>query len=488
MPTDSSIPMQVSGGQGAPLDTATAINAQPQIQAKNAMSAEQLLNAHYQNLGERDKQRLQSSIAGATQLKPYLDQGDIAGAQNFLMTRKADLQQKMSKGENVDTQETDYALQALQQGPQGVKELQNDVNGLFAAGQVYGITSPEANKQFKLAPGETQYDQTGKPIATAPINAGFGGIGAGATGGPVNTTALAAGPNGNAQQGGQTGAKAQPGQSTDAPMDGTGGVNPSILQGLDQGTAGQVKALAEGRQAFPTGNALKSPYWQAMLNAVSQYDPSFDAVNYNSRMATRKDFTSGKSAQNITSLNTAMGHLSKLSDAYDQLDNSSVPSYNRVANYLGNATGIGNSQTATSNVAVDAIGVAGELAKVFRSTGMSEGEINDWKSKISTDASPAQSKAVIKSAFDLMDSRLEALGTQYNQGMGTTKHGVELLSPAAQTAYYKLTGAAPLTTSSNQQQSTVPAGKIHVSNGQKAFYINQGDLAAAAKDGFKQVQ
>ena len=76
--------------------------------------------------------------------------------------------------------------------------------------------------------------------------------------------------------------------------------------------AQQVKALDEGRMQFPSGFALKSPYWQQMISAVIQYDPDFDAVNYNSRASTRKDFTSGKSADSITALNTAMSHLNNL--------------------------------------------------------------------------------------------------------------------------------------------------------------------------------
>jgi hypothetical protein len=63
---------------------------------------------------------------------------------------------------------------------------------------------------------------------------------------------------------------------------------------LPQNDAAQVKALAEGRMAFPTGTALKSAYWQDMLQKVAQFDPSFDAVNYNARAGTRKAFTSGK--------------------------------------------------------------------------------------------------------------------------------------------------------------------------------------------------
>lgn len=228
------------------------------------------------------------------------------------------------------------------------------------------------------------------------------------------------------------------------PTGATSGVHgDEFLKTLPDTAAAQVKALAEGRMQFPAGFALKSPYWQQMISAVSQYDPSFDSVNYNSRNKTYQDFTSGKSAQNITALNTAMSHLGSLADNFGQLNNTSLPLVNSVKNYVGTQTGDPNTQTATTNVQADANAVSHELAKVFRSTGMSEGEIKQWQDQINPNMTPAQAKAVLGSAIELMNGRLDALGEQYNKGMGTSKDGVELLSPTAQASYLKLTGNAP---------------------------------------------
>lgn len=228
-----------------------------------------------------------------------------------------------------------------------------------------------------------------------------------------------------------------------------------FLKSLPPAAATQVKSLAEGKMPFPGGFALKSPYWQQMIQAVGQYDPSFDAVNYNARSATRKDFTSGKSAQNITALNTAMSHLDSLNNAYNDLGNSDYPMYNKVSNWLGNATGNQKIQADTSRVSTDAEAVSHELAKVFRSTGMSEGEIKAWKEKIDTNTTPAQQGAVIQSAMDLMNGRIQALGEQYKQGMGTTKDGMELLSPEAQAAYQRLSSGG---SAGKAAASAQPAG------------------------------
>lgn len=128
-----SAPMQV---QGAPDAAGSVYQAQNQ-QNQNAMAAEQILQQHYQSMDAREKSRLSSTVVGAYQLKSFLDNNDLEGAQNFLTQRKSKLYNRMAYGEDIDTQETDYALQAIRDGK--VDELKNSVNGVLAAGQVYGI-------------------------------------------------------------------------------------------------------------------------------------------------------------------------------------------------------------------------------------------------------------------------------------------------------------------------------------------------------------
>lgn len=226
------------------------------------------------------------------------------------------------------------------------------------------------------------------------------------------------------------------------------GAIPSDVHGEDflgrvpKPIADQVKALAEGRMQFPAGFALKSPYWQNMISMVSQYDPNFDAVNYNARANTRKDFTSGKSADNITALNTAIYHLGSLEKNLSALNNSSIPAFNTVKNTLGEQLGSESIQQAKKASEADAEAVSHELAKVFRSVGMSEGEVNSWKQKITTNSSPAQRKAIIGEALHLMEGRLEALGERYNRGLGTTAEPLSLLDPKARAVYQQLKQAS----------------------------------------------
>lgn len=203
----------------------------------------------------------------------------------------------------------------------------------------------------------------------------------------------------------------------------------AVLRKLQPQIASQVKALAEGRMAFPGGFALKSPYWQNMISLVSQYDPLFDAVNYNARAKTRGDFTSGKSAQNITAINTAIGHLGQLGSMGGDVADHNFTPLNAVENAGAQLFG----SPAINNYKQTADAVAHEVRRVFAATGGgTEAELDRQLSYLSPNNSADQKAGAIKNIVGLLKSRLDAIGEQYKQGMGTDKMPIQLVSPHAQ--------------------------------------------------------
>jgi lysozyme family protein len=203
-----------------------------------------------------------------------------------------------------------------------------------------------------------------------------------------------------------------------------------------------VKGLLEGRIAPPTQKAAATPYWQAQLEAAASQDPTFDMVNYQARAKTRSDFTSGKSAQNITALNTVVGHLDTLDRAIDGLNNTdNLGPVNRLNNQLahGLARASGTDQRVQKfETAKQA--VATELTRVFRGTGGAEADIQGWQQKLDAAASPQSLHTVVQQMTELVNSRLEAIGEQYHQGMGLTKQPITLLTPDKQRAFQRLMG------------------------------------------------
>lgn len=212
-----------------------------------------------------------------------------------------------------------------------------------------------------------------------------------------------------------------------------------FLATLPPQLAAQVKGLSAGRQQFPSGSALRSTMIQSLIGLVAQYDPSFDQVNYGMRYKTAQDFApQGKSGQNITALNTGIGHLQSLLDNMKALNNFGglLTPLNAPINAFEQATG----DPRQGRVELNAQGVAGELAKVFRSTGMSESDIQGWKARLGLNMSPDAQVGIIQEAMHMMRSRLEAIGDAYTRGMGKASDGITLLSPHAQAIYKSLSG------------------------------------------------
>jgi hypothetical protein len=224
-------------------------------------------------------------------------------------------------------------------------------------------------------------------------------------------------------------------EDTMAPPPGdTSKTGEAYLATIPSSLAGQVKAMAEGRRAFPTGAALRSPAVQQLIAAATQYDPTLDAANAATRVATRKDFTSGKSAQNITSLNTVLGHLGSLWKSAQDLHNRSLVPWNAIANAVESTGG----DPHLNNYLIARKAVADELERVFRQTGGNVSEIQEWKNTLSSSSSPGQFRGAMAKAVELINSRLDALGAQYNQGMSRSDQPITLLKPHAQAVFSAL--------------------------------------------------
>lgn len=236
---------------------------------------------------------------------------------------------------------------------------------------------------------------------------------------------------------------------------------PDALAQMPAAMANQVKALAEGRMSFPSAAALRSPYWQTMLQAVGQYDPTFDAVNYQSRAKTRNAFTSGKEGRDLNALNTAMGHLGTLSDIAEELDNFS-------------SVGPGGILTSTANKARNAAKelrqdpsivkfntardkVAEEFTRLYRGAGGSESDIKREIENLNAANSPPQLRQAIKVMADLARSKAVSLGDQYNLGMGTTKDPLELVKPHARDVFERVEQRATAATPSAAKAKAPPA-------------------------------
>jgi hypothetical protein len=240
-----------------------------------------------------------------------------------------------------------------------------------------------------------------------------------------------------------------------------------FLKTLPPSVASEVKAYAEGRRPFPAGFALKSPYFQSMIQMVGQYDPTFDAVNYNARSKTRNDFTSGTSAKTINALNTVTQHLNRLSDSADALNNTWSPAYNTIANVLSKQSG----SKQVTQFETDKKAVVDELTRAWRQAGGSEGDIKSWSAVLDAANSPTQLHGAIAEMGHLLEGKLSALEAQYQQGMGTTDTtGMKVVTPESRAVLSKLeqrAGGESIGPKEGEQRPipSIPGGMAEYKNG-----------------------
>ncbi|KQM62679.1 hypothetical protein ASE75_13700 [Sphingomonas sp. Leaf17] len=198
----------------------------------------------------------------------------------------------------------------------------------------------------------------------------------------------------------------------------------------------KIKAIAEGRVAAPRPGTR---FGEAILSKVAQYDPTFDAANAQSRLKTRVDFTSGRSAQAVNALNTAMGHLLHLDTQAQGLGNFSTlpgiinPAYNAARQVGGNTKLPAFQQTKQA--------ASSEMRKVFAgSAGGNLTELQEWQESLDSSQSYEQLHAAIRNGVQLMGSRLNALQDQYQTGMGRSDQPVQLIKPGVRAATRKRFG------------------------------------------------
>lgn len=228
-------------------------------------------------------------------------------------------------------------------------------------------------------------------------------------------------------------------------------LNVGALRGRSPLLVSRVLAIVDGRSTFPTS---KSPDANATIALANLVDPTLDEASVKGRMATRQAFSSGAEAKNITALNTALGHASRLSDAFKALNNNSPVNF---LNSIDNAV-IGQfGDPRPNNAQIDINALASEARKVFAGNGGGNlTELKEWQDGFPMNGSQSQQQSALNEFVHLLQSRMDSLADQYNRGMGVTRDPTTFLEPKALDAYRKLTGLEP---------STVPARQLGNSTG-----------------------
>jgi hypothetical protein len=270
-----------------------------------------------------------------------------------------------------------------------------------------------------------------------------------------------------------------------------GGLSTMPIQ-IDPATGRDEQFLETLKKQDPTGYSTVLGLLNGDINAggrnmqkhlplAARAESGFNMQQFQTRQRTMNDFTPrGVSGKNITAINTGLDHVERLENAIDKLGNFSIapdytnPAYNAVRSQF--------SPEYQKNVATyrqDVNAVSGELAKAFRSAGMSEADIQSWRKSFTENSSPETMDAAAREALHLLDSRLNALTDSYNRGMGLSarKEAPDLLSPEARGIHNRLLGAEVAET---PQQAAVPppearrVGQVYQTPRGRARWLGKG--------------
>lgn len=222
----------------------------------------------------------------------------------------------------------------------------------------------------------------------------------------------------------------------------------SVLEKEPSSIRALVKGLTGYQLTPPTGFALAkegSP-WNRALQLATQYDDTFDASQYKVRQNLKNDFTSGKTAQNIKSLNTVIAHLDSLDKNLKAVGNGSFHAGNSLLNLIKGET-VGNPAISAANN--DATAVSDELSTVFKGQNTSDKSVKDWRENIHPEKiTPGEADATKTSAIELLRGRLDAIKDQWERGMGKPLTD-PIISPSSQAILDRLEGK-------------ISSGKVHL--------------------------
>ncbi len=181
------------------------------------------------------------------------------------------------------------------------------------------------------------------------------------------------------------------------------------LDKSDPVTAAGVRGMINGDLSAAGRNLQK------LAPLASLVDPTFDMGTFRARQALRQAYMGGGKQFNETlALNTVGGHLGRLMESADALDNSSFKPINHLRNWY--------SDTFTGNPALvrfrnDLVTTQNELAKAYHGGHVSDSAYSAFNNSINAAQTPAELRTAIGELAGLLQSKIEANESGYRSGM-----------------------------------------------------------------------
>lgn len=244
----------------------------------------------------------------------------------------------------------------------------------------------------------------------------------------------------------------------------------------DPGARALALSYLSGNNPPPSGTALKNSAIRSAWTAALHADPTLSTGTYTTRLKNREAFIDGKQGQIINRMNTAIGHLGEYIDQVDQLDEGGFKPLNAISNF-GKGQ-IGNTTLSQINTIVP--NLASEIAYVYNGGVPAEGEVNERESAFNPNLGKKANVANAVQTIKLLQSKLDALQSQYAQGAGTFAEPLTMVNPQARQAEAQLRALSARL----GIDTGTPGSTAAMSNAASASASNRPQIGAV-EDGYK---
>lgn len=237
----------------------------------------------------------------------------------------------------------------------------------------------------------------------------------------------------------------------------TGQARLDALRKADPDYARRIESMVNGDIPLPTGVAALKPNADRMIKDVLAVDGSTSASDFATRAATRKDYASGVASRVTKSLNTTIEHAATLDSAIDKLKNYSY--FPGISNYVHDKYSSNTDkqyQTAKAQFETAKEAFVKELDFTLSGGHSSVSGSAELRDKISRADSPEALHAAVQTALHLLSARLDSHTKGFSEGTKSQRDPQDFLYPKNRAVYNRLLGSAD--TSTGQSVPGVSAG------------------------------
>lgn len=238
------------------------------------------------------------------------------------------------------------------------------------------------------------------------------------------------------------------------------------VQGIAQGTVNLTDVVP--RSMGKDASALRQKY----LDAVHQFDPTWDETVYKSRQAamTAVNNPNGKVGQSMLSVNRLANHIDALDKSIDGLPNlhasgSGVPLSqqgpplltnleNRVQRMEAGGSGTGAYSTFETNKKA----VVDEMTRLWRGTGGNAADIAERSKELDSANTPEELHKTLDAMVNLIRGQIDPLQDARDKAMGP--HTQDIMSPKARAVFERMAAKAQ----PGYKDGSTPTGNLTTTN------------------------